>query len=143
MRASGNKLAAVIAALAVFVVAATCTPAGCVLLSPLTPAAAAVPAAATPRCCAHQSHNDSPNPSHGGPKKSCPACHQPLYTSSSMMKSVGQLPASLATILVVPFLSPTSCAWVIAHTHLLRPGFDRPPPLAPATLLDLRCAFLA
>jgi len=136
MRSYGRGFSAVLAALAVFVVGATCTPAGCVLSGPF----AGVAAASVPACCQHAKH-PTPTGSHDTPSKSCPACQQTLFSSATITKSLGHLPLALAS---VPFLAADyHDAW---HVQGFAPAFVHPSELAqgqaPPTLLALRCAFL-
>ena|SRR5437868_156568 len=137
MRSHGRAFVAVVAALAVFVVGATCTQAGCLLPVPPTGGAVAPPKA----CCRGDAKHTTPAGSHDTPSKPCPACQQPLFGGASITKGVTHLPLTYAPI---PFLAALcSEAWNVPGPRANAGDLShRPQGQQPPTLLALRCALL-
>ena len=137
MRSFGRRFSAILAALAVFMVGATCTQAGCVLPAQLS----GVAGASVPACCQGHAKHPTPTGSHDTPTKSCPACQQTLFSSATIAKSVGHLPLAVAS---VQFLAADyHDGWHVQSfaSAFMHPS-EGPPGHAPPTLFALRCAFL-
>ncbi|HEY2585177.1 MAG TPA: hypothetical protein VGI81_05375 [Tepidisphaeraceae bacterium] len=131
---------AVLAAVAVLLVSATCTPAGCVLPIPTADS----PVAAEPACCASHHHPAyaSPNcPTQPKGSDPCPLCRTTLLVGKSVDANQHASPAlTLLPTLFLPTLAtaddqPPStravpAAWGIATAH------------DPPTLFALHCALL-
>jgi len=135
-----RRFPAVMAAVAVLVVAATCSPAGCLLPGEL------VYTTAGPQksCCAAHAHNMDQGdlPPNSGDRKShsCPTCDQTLISGKSIDKGISQVSSlwfagpfdfSLPNVEVLP---PSQISFRLSN--------DLPPPSAPPTLLALCCALL-
>jgi hypothetical protein len=139
MRSRRRPIVAVVAALAVFVVGATCTQAGCLIPGQQPSGAAAVKGC----CAAHATHvkQSTPTPSRGNGSKPCPACQQPLFSNTTLTKNVAHLSLTHA---VIPFLAP-SCPQA-PNVRSAGTTFDElseaPPTQRTPTLLALCCAFL-
>ena len=139
MRSRRRAIVAVVAALAVFLVGATCTQAGCLIPGQQSSGAAAVKGC----CAAHGTHlkQSTPAPSRGERSKPCPACQQPLFSNTTLTKNVAHL--SL-THTVIPFLAP-SCPRALnvgSAGTIFGDLSEAPPGQQTPTLLALRCAFL-
>jgi len=132
-----RRFFAVVIALAVFLVSATCTSAGCLLQLPGTKTASHA------SCCADLSrsadgqghHSDKPT------KKSCPICGQPLFPASTVSNGTAQV--SLF-IIASPMVAMNTALAVIAPQtqafHSYASGL--PPPTDPPTLIALHCSLL-
>jgi hypothetical protein len=138
MRFSGRVIVAIVAALAIFVVGTTCTQAGCLLPGQQSGGAAAVPGN---DCCRAHAKHTTPTESHGERSKPCPACQQPLFSSTTLSKTVADLSHTHA---VIPFLTPP-CPEAL-NVPIVRTTCgdlsEGPPGQPTPTLLALRCAFL-
>jgi hypothetical protein len=136
MRRISLQTCSIMLALAVVLVSATCTPAGCVL-----PIKATAPdAMAEMPCCASHSHPDAPVPAgHDHSHDCCPTCQLSIDSNHSIARNTAIQHAMMAPCLIlqvayVPVAQPSQIA--------LRADFDPSPPSAATTLLELHCALL-
>src|SRR2546421_5050964 len=136
-----RRFPAVMAAVAVLVVAATCSPAGCLLPGQLSYTSSGPQKSC---CAAHANHRaDSDLPRNSGDPKShsCPTCDQTLISGNSIDKAISHVSPSLFPAGLLDFSLP--------HVEILPPSqvsfrlsTDLPPPSASPTLLALSCALL-
>ncbi|HSU69613.1 MAG TPA: hypothetical protein VLJ39_22200 [Tepidisphaeraceae bacterium] len=135
MRDVPNKLVAVLTAVAVLVVATTCTASGCLLRTPLARAVGVCH-----DCCASAAAQHPSDHPGRPPVKGCPACHQTLFAGSSVTQAAGHATLFCAAFdfaTVLPSLQPT-----VDPMSRLERSPDLPPAREPPTLLALSCAFL-
>lgn len=135
---------AILTALAVLLVSATCTPAGCVLRGPSEVSPAASAAAAEPACCA--SHHHAAPASANGPAQPqgsdpCPLCRTTLLVGKSVDHNQHASPA--LTLLPTLFL-PTLATADDQHpsSRAVPTAWGAPTAHDPPTLLALHCALL-
>jgi hypothetical protein len=125
-------------AFAVFVVGATCTSAGCLLMPVMAPSSAT---GAEKSCCAMHRHSQSPGaPSPEQSPGTCPACNQTLFSGDSLVKASLQLQANLLHAALPPALAAIAPSPVSSPTFLA--AFENPPPTDPPSLLSLHCSLV-
>ena|SRR5205807_4678073 len=130
-----RAISGLIAALAVLVVSATCTPAACLL--PMGGSHQAQPKAV--KSCCEESEQPA-QPTHRVPQdERCPMCQNSVLLGTNVDHGPSFDAAALAVTFFIPVaqlpaLSPTAA--VVGNVS------DCPPALCPASLLALHCALL-
>jgi hypothetical protein len=130
---------AILTAIAVLLVSATCTAAGCVLPG----SSAASPAAAEPPCCAkHHPARATPNcPTQPKGSEPCPLCRTTLLVG----KSVDSNPHTPAALTLLPTLFLPTIVVADEPCQSFRPvptAWGAATPHDPPTLFALHCALL-
>lgn len=132
MRRIVRSIPALLAAVAVFLVAVTCTPAGCLL-------SAAIGQHGTVRQCCGQHGDASHAPADG---RKCPLCQN---SSTILAKTAENNPVSWGHAgiqLLPPFLAPGALCSPGGLTVLDRSSLHLVPPEGPPTLLRLHCSLV-
>jgi hypothetical protein len=126
-------LCVTITALAVLIVSATCSAAGCMLMKPAT-----VQSSMAAHACCHARAGSSK--SHSDGNSQCPLCQNSVLINKTVEKNAVDLHAHLAIVFpaMIPWISQADLTQQIrtSDDRRLLP-FEQPP-----TLLNLHCALL-
>ena len=135
MPSVSRKFFALMTTFAVFVVGVTCTQAGCLIPQILSSSKGV----ALKPCCEHT--GTKPGQEKQLPGRSCPACESPLFSGDGSVQKVTYLSTLFVAIPVTSSLSLLSFA-IDPGLGRFRLRWERPPELAPPSLLSLHCALL-
>jgi hypothetical protein len=133
-----RRICATFTALAVLIVSATCSAAGCMLIAPAT---AAQHASVAHSCCQNSTTPDRSGQSPHEGQGRCPLCQNSILINKAIEKSSPDLNPHLVTnLFTAMYVLPhgTSVAAGIIYSANDRPSFAESP-----TLLNLHCALLA